>query len=113
MDTALTLTIIGVVQILVFVIFNLIPKGVNKKINPDIPPEAENIAATFRVILGGISIAMGVIALSCSQIPAPQAMVLLNRMGIAFIIITLSIISVKPRGLKNKSRFHPLFYLCF
>ena len=60
MNTTLALTIIGIVQILVGIIFNLIPKEVNKKINPDIPAEAEDIAATFRVIIGGISIAMGV-----------------------------------------------------
>ncbi|SVA77624.1 uncharacterized protein METZ01_LOCUS130478, partial [marine metagenome] len=41
MDTNLALTIIGVVLMLVGVIFNVIPKQVNKKINPDIPVEAE------------------------------------------------------------------------
>ena len=53
MNTTLALTIIGIVQILVGIIFNLIPKEVNKKINPDIPAEAEDIAATFRVIIEG------------------------------------------------------------
>ena len=108
MNTTLALTIIGIVQILVGIIFNLIPKEVNKKINPDIPPEAEDIAATFRVIIGGISIAMGVIALSCREIPTAQAMVLLNGMGIAFIIIALGIISVKPRGFDKQIAFPPV-----
>ena len=58
MDTNLALTIIGIVLMLVGVIFNVIPKQVNKKINPDIPVEAENIAATFRVIIGGIAFAL-------------------------------------------------------
>ena len=108
MNTTLALTIIGIVQILVGIIFNLIPKEVNKKINPDIPSEAEDIAATFRVIIGGISIAMGVIALSCREIPTAQAMVLLNGMGIAFIIIALGIISVKPRGFDKQIAFPPV-----
>ena len=108
MNTTLALTIIGIVQILVGIIFNLIPKKVNKKINPDIPSEAEDIAATFRVIIGGISIAMGVIALSCREIPTAQAMVLLNGMGIAFIIIALGIISVKPRGFDKQIAFPPV-----
>ena len=108
MNTTLALTIIGIVQILVGIIFNLIPKEVNKKINPDIPAEAEDIAATFRVIIGGISIAMGVIALSCREIPVAEAMVLLNGMGIAFIIIILGIISVKPRGFDKQIAFPPV-----
>ena len=108
MNTTLALTIIGIVQILVGIIFNLIPKEVNKKINPDIPAEAEDIAATFRVILGGISIGMGVIALSCREIPPAQAMVLLNGMGIAFIIIAIGIISVKPRGFDKQIAFPPV-----
>jgi len=108
MNTTLALTIIGVVQILVGIIFNLIPKEVNKKINPDIPAEAEDISATFRVIIGGISIGMGVIALSCRELPTAQAMVLLNGMGIAFIIIALGIISVKPRGFDKQIAFPPV-----
>ena len=44
MNTTLALTIIGIVQILVGIIFNLIPKEVNKKINPDIPAEAEDLS---------------------------------------------------------------------
>jgi len=108
MNTTLALTIIGIVQILVGILFNLIPKEVNKKINPDIPTEAEDIAATFRVIIGGISIGMGVIALSCREIPTAQAMVLLNGMGIAFIIIALGIISVKPRGFDKQIAFPPV-----
>ena len=108
MNTTLALTIIGIVQILVGIIFNLIPKEVNKKINPDIPAEAEDIAATFRVIIGGISIAMGSIALSCREIPTAQAMVLLNGMGIAFIIIALGIISVRPRGFDKQIAFPPV-----
>lgn len=108
MNTTLALTIIGIVQILIGIIFNLIPKEVNKKINPDIPDEAEDIAATFRIIIGGISIAMGVIALSCRGIPTAQAMVLLNGMGIAFIITALSIISVKPRGFDKQIAFQPV-----
>ena len=98
MDTNLALTIIGIVLMLVGVIFNVIPKQVNKKINPDIPVEAESIAATFRVIIGGIAFALGYITFYCRNLPMIQAITLLCALGVGFIIIALTIISVKPRG---------------
>ena len=85
MDTNMALTIIGVVLMLVGVIFNVIPKQVNKKINPDIPAEAENIAATFRVIIGGIAFALGYITFYCRNSPMTQAMTLLFALGVGFL----------------------------
>ena len=108
MDTNLALTIIGIVLILVGIIFNVIPKQVNKKINPDIPVEAENIAATFRVIIGGIAIAIGLIAFFCRNLPMTQAMTLLCSMGVGFIVIAITIISVKPRGFDKNIAFPPV-----
>ena len=108
MDTNLALTIIGAVLILVGAIFNAIPKQVNKKINPDIPAEAENIAATFRVIIGGIAIAMGIIAFLCRNLAMAHAMTLLYSMGVGFIIIAITIISVKPRDFDKNIAFPPV-----
>ena len=108
MDTNLALTIIGIVLMLVGVIFNVIPKQVNKKINPDIPAEAENIAATFRVIIGGIAIALGFIVFYCRNLPIQEAMTLLYGLGIGFIVIALGIISVKPRGFDKQIAFPPV-----
>ena len=103
MDTNLALTIIGVVLMLVGVIFNVIPKQVNKKINPDIPVEAESIAATFRVIIGGIAFALGYITFYCRNLPMIQAMTLLCALGVGF-----TIISVKPRGFDKNIAFPPV-----
>ena len=108
MDTNLALTIIGVVLMLVGVIFNVIPKQVNKKINPDIPAEAESIAATFRVIIGGIAFALGYITFYCRNLPMTQAMTLLCALGVGFIIIVLAIVSVKPRGFDKNIAFPPV-----
>ena len=108
MDTNMALTIIGVVLMLVGVIFNVIPKQVNKKINPDIPAEAENIAATFRVIIGGIAIALGFIVFYCRNLPIQEAMTLLYGLCIGFIVIALCIISVKPRGFDKQIAFPPV-----
>jgi len=108
MDTNLALTIIGVVLMLVGVIFNVIPKQVNKKINPDIPVEAESIAATFRVIIGGIAFALGYITFYCRNLPMTQAMTLLCALGVGFIIIALTIVSVKPRGFDKNIAFPPV-----
>ncbi len=108
MDTNLALTIIGAVLMLVGVIFNVIPKQVNKKINPDIPVEAESIAATFRVIIGGIAFALGYITFYCRNFPTTQAMTLLCALGVSFIIIALTIISVKPRGFDKNIAFPPV-----
>ena len=108
MDTNLALTIIGVVLMLVGVIFNVIPKQVNKKINTDIPVEAESIAATFRVIIGGIAFALGYITFYCRNLPMIQAMTLLCALGVGFIIIALTIISVMPRGFEKNIAFPPV-----
>ena len=108
MDTNMALAIIGVVLMLVGVIFNVIPKQVNKKINPDIPVEAESIAATFRVIIGGIAFALGYITFYCRNLPMAQAMTLLCALGVGFIIIALTIVSVKPRGFDKNIAFPPV-----
>ncbi len=110
MDTNLALTIIGIFLILVGVVFNVIPKEVNKKINPDIPIEAENIAATFRVIIGGIAIAMGLIAFFCRNLPMIQGMTLLWSLGVSFIVIAITIISIKPRGFDKNIAFPPVIF---
>ena len=101
METSLALTIIGIVLTLVGIIFNAIPKIVNQKIMGGLAPEAENPAAALRVAIGGITIAVGIIALYCKDFPVAQASALLVAMGTGFIIIMAAIISMKFRGFSN------------
>ena len=63
METNLPLTIIGSVLILVGIIFNAAPKLVNEKIMGQLRKEVVGISALFRVVLGGLAIAIGTIAL--------------------------------------------------
>ena len=65
----LALTIIGSILILVGIIFNAIPKLVNEKIMGQLPKEAVEISALFRVVLGGLAIAIGTCLLYTSPSP--------------------------------------------
>ena len=108
METSLALTIIGIVLTLVGIIFNAIPKIVNQKIMGGLAPEAENPAAALRVAIGGISIAVGIIALYCKDFPVDQASALLVAMGTGFIVIMAAIISMKLRGFSDEVAVPPL-----
>ena len=108
MDTSLALTIIGSVMILVGIIFNAIPKVVNEKIMGELHPEAVNIAALFRVILGGIAIAIGVISIYCRDLPSEHASTLLFSLGLGFIVINIGIISGKFRGFGDELPLPPI-----
>ena len=108
MDTSLALTIIGSVMILVGLIFNAIPKVVNEKIMGELHPEAVNIAALFRVILGGIAIAIGVISVYCRGLPSEHASTLLFSLGLGFIVINFGIISGKFRGFGDELPLPPI-----
>ena len=94
----ITLTIIGSILILVGIIFNAIPKLVNEKIMGQLPKEAVAISALFRVVLGGLAIAIGTIALYGRHLPAEHAGHLLFSMGSGFVIVILTLISGKLRG---------------
>ena len=107
METSLALTIIGIVLTLVGIIFNAIPKIVNQKIMGGLASEAENPAAALRVAIGGISIAVGIIALYCKDFPVDQASVLLVSMGTGFIIMA-AIISMKFRGFSDEVAVPPV-----
>ena len=108
METSLALTIIGIVLTLVGIIFNAIPKIVNQKIMGGLAPEAENPAAALRVAIGGISIAVGIIALYCKDFPVDQANALLVAMGTGFIVIMAAIISMKFRGFSDDVAIPPV-----
>ena len=108
METSLALTIIGIVLTLVGIIFNAIPKIVNQKIMGGLAPEAENPAAALRVAIGGISIAVGIIALYCKDFPVDQASALLVAMGTGFIVIIAAIISMKFRGFSDEVAIPPV-----
>ena len=74
----------------------------------DLAPEAENPAAALRVAIGGIAIAVGIIALYCKDFPIDQASALLVAMGTGFIVIIAAIISMKFRGFSEKVAIPPV-----
>ena len=108
METNLALTIIGTVMILVGLIFNAIPKVVNEKIMGKLPEEAVSISALFRVVLGGLAIAIGTIALYCRHLPAEHAGHLLFSMGSGFVIVIFTIVSGKLRGFDDEIPIPPI-----
>ena len=108
METNLALTIIGSVLVLVGIIFNAVPKLVNEKIMGQLPIEAVGISALFRVVLGGLAIAIGTIALYCRHLPAEHAGHLLFSMGSGFVVVILTIVSGKLRGFDNEIPIPPI-----
>ena len=74
----------------------------------NLSPEAENPAAALRVAIGGIAIAIGIIALYCKDFPIDQASALLIAMGTGFIVIIAAIISMKFRGFSEKVAVPPV-----
>ena len=84
METNLALTIIGSVLILVGIIFNAVPKLVNEKIMGQLPKEAVGISALFRVVLGGLAIAIGTIALYLSASTCRTCWTLIILNGVRF-----------------------------
>ena len=108
METSLALTIIGGVLTLVGIIFNAIPEIVNQKIMGDLGEEAARVAAGLRVAIGGIAIAVGIIALYCKDFPVDPASALLVAMGTGFIVIIAAIISIKFRGFSEKVAIPPV-----
>ena len=108
MDTNLALTIIGSALILVGIIFNAIPKVINEKIMGELPEDAVNISALFRVVLGGFGIAIGTIAMYCRDLPVEYASKVLFSMGSGFIIVIITIISGKFRGFDESLPLPPI-----
>ena len=108
MEPQLILSVIGITLMFVGVVFNIIPKIVNKKINPNIPKESENIAATFRLIIGGLGFCIGLIAFLCRTTPYNLAVTLLLSFGVGFLIIAFTIVSVKFRGFDDQIAISPV-----
>ena len=108
METNLALTIIGSVLVLVGIIFNAVPKLVNEKIMGQLPKEAVGISALFRVVLGGLAIAIGTIALYCRHLSAEHAGHLLFSMGSGFVVVILTIVSGKLRGFDDEIPIPPI-----
>ena len=104
----LALTIIGSILILVGIIFNAIPKLVNEKIMGQLPTEAVEISALFRIVLGGLAIAIGTIALYGRHLPVEHAGHLLFSMGSGFVIVILTLISGKLRGFDDEIPIPPI-----
>ena len=108
METTLALTIIGSVLVLVGIIFNAVPRLVNEKIMGQLPKEAVGISALFRVVLGGLAIAIGTIALYCRHLPDEHAGHLLFSMGSGFVVVVLTIVSGKLRGFDDEIPIPPI-----
>ena len=108
METNLALAIIGSVLILVGIIFNAVPKLVNEKIMGHLPKDAVGISALFRVVLGGLAIAIGTIALYCRHLPAEHAGHLLFSMGSGFVVVILTIVSGRLRGFDDYIPIPPI-----
>ena len=108
MEPNLALSIIGVVLIIVGLIFNAIPKIVNEKIMSNLPVNAVGISALFRVVLGGLAIAIGTIALYCRHLPAEHAQHLLFSMGSGFVVVIITIFSGKLRGFDDEIPIPPI-----
>ena len=108
METNLALTIIGSVLILVGIIFNAVPKLVNEKIMGQLRKEVVGISALFRVVLGGLAVAIGTIALYCRHLPAEHAGHLLFSMGSGFVVVILTIVSGKLRGFDDEIPIPPI-----
>jgi len=108
MESSLALTIIGSTMGLVGMIFIFIPKLVNNKIMGQIPVEAVDISALFRIILGGSATAIGFIAIYCRNIPSLYANDLLFSLGVGFIVINSQIISAKFRGFGKELPIPPI-----
>ena len=108
METNLALTIICTVLILVGIIFNAVPKLVNEKIMGQLPKEAVEISALFRIVLGGLAIAIGTIALYNSYLPAEYAGHLLFSMGSGFVVVIITIVSGKLRGFDDEIPLPPI-----
>ena len=108
METNLALTIIASILILAGVIFNDVLKLVNEKIMGQLQYGAVSISSPFRVVLGGLAIAIGTIALYCRYLPTEHSGHLLFSMGSGFVVVILTIISGKLRGFDDEIPIPPI-----
>ena len=98
MDSAVAFTIVGCVLGFVGIIFNIFPKQINQKLMGDLTEEASQVSAGFRIILGGVGIALAIVALSSRNFPPAEAQSILYALGTGFCVIVAIFASVKLRG---------------
>ena len=98
MDTSLALTIIGAVSFLIGTAFNAVPVAVNQKIMGDLHQEAVKPAASIRTMTGAFLMAIGITALYCRNLPTAEASTLLTGLGIGYIILFVTLVLTKLRG---------------
>tara|TARA_B100000902_G_scaffold5098_1_gene6564 strand:+ start:1270 stop:1641 length:372 start_codon:yes stop_codon:yes gene_type:complete len=97
MDTSLALTIIGTVLTLIGVTFIAIPKIVNDKVMSDLPSDAIDTAAFFRVVNGALGLALGMVAIYCRNLPSEFSKTVLLSLGTGFFIFLIALASCKIR----------------
>jgi len=97
MDSLTAFTIIGCVLAFVGIMFNIFPKQINKQLMGNLTEEASRVAAGFRIILGSLGITLGIISLSCRNLPLAEAKILLYAFGSSFCVIIIVFLTVKLR----------------
>ena len=97
MDTSLALTIIGTVLTLIGVTFIAIPKIVNEKVMIDLPSDAIDTAAFFRVVNGALGLGLGMVAIYCRDLPSEFSKTVLLSLGTGFFIFLVALASCKIR----------------
>ncbi|MEA1881098.1 MAG: hypothetical protein U9N31_01665 [Candidatus Marinimicrobia bacterium] len=108
MDTSLALIIIGAVSLLIGTVFNALPIPVNQKIMGDLHEAAVRPAASIRTMTGAFAMAIGVTALYCRNLPAEEAGTLLTGLGIGYIILLVTLVLTKVRGLLDHLPVPPM-----
>ena len=108
MDTTLALTIIGIVLSIIGIVFIAIPKVVNEKTMSDLPKEAIDISDLFRAAIGGLGVALGMVAIYCRGLPPQYARTVLLSLGTGFILVNLALLSGKIRGFGDELPIPPM-----
>ena len=108
MSTSLAFAIVSITMAFIGLMFNLLPKQINKLVMGDIPEGGVNPAASLCTILGAAAIIMGVTAFYCRNLPEEHVSMLLTALGIGFIVLITTIILTKIRKLADHIRIPPI-----
>ncbi len=107
MTTGLALTIIGSIFSFLGILFIAIPKEVNKKTVIFLGGEPSDF---LRADFGGAVLAIGIISLTCRDLPTEHARSLLTAVGYGLIVVILNILSLKYRGFCKRVPVLPIVF---
>jgi len=108
MNASVSLTVIGILLVVIGIIFTAIPQVVNKYVFGELTGEAEQIAASGRLIVGGCAITIGLVAFFCRNFPTSEARMVLLALGTGSIILFITVLSSKFRGYDKYISVPPL-----